>query len=1567
MVRLPDGSIVLGGYFSSVNGADRKNIAKLRPDGTLDPDWTPQLDGVLYTLVSDGNGSIYLGGWFTKVGGRDRQHLAKIAESGRGDVDESWNPAANSSISALALDGAGSIYVGGGFGSVGGLSRRGIARLSTEGSGSADPVWNPSPNGSVNAIALNSAHTVYVGGTFTNVGGQNRKYLASLSTDGAGPADVTWNPSPDYYVNALLPDANGNVYAGGSFFAIGGGTSYGLARLAASGSGAIDPLWAPQVNGQVSAMALDGSGNIYIGGMFTLARGQVRNNVAKLSTSGVGTPDPNWNPSASGEVRALVLNPDNTICVGGSFSTLHEQQHLGLGVITTDGTLSAIQMDIEYPGYATSIARQPNGGVIVGGEFRKVGQVMHRNILRLRPDRTLDLEWNPDPDGFVSTVLADPDGSVYVGGYFSKIGGKNRNNIAKISGEGVGASDDLWNPNADYVVQRLVMDASRNIYAGGAFSSIGAKHRAGIAKLSADGTGVVDATWNPTASGGTSGASSVSNLALDGGYIYAGGDFNQIGGLNRNRIAKLSVAGAGQADPAWNPAANSYVQSIAVDTNGSVYVGGVFTNIGGANRNYIAKLSGNGSGAADVNWNPAADNVVSTLALDGTGHVFVGGSFTIISGSTRRHVAKLSTSGNGSADANWNPSADDSPLALAFDGHGTAYIGGQFTEIGGARRGGIAAVSTEQWVTSTAVTSMSPTTTVAGQSYAVSVSVSSTGGVPSGSVVVSDDQGASCGPITLSAGVGSCTLFSLVAGNRTLTATYMPDSGAFSASGATATHQVSKAATETSGFATPNNSAWGQSVTYTAYVSAAAPGNGNPSGNVQISDGASGCTAQISDGAASCSLVPSLFGSYSVSLSYLGDGNFNPSNGAASGVRYEASTNVAMLPISPSTVVVGQPVILDSDVFVLSPGVGPATGSVSINNGHDGCGGVVDANGHATCVARFTSAGWYSVHAFYLGDTHRYLPSNSGIVQLNVDFASTTTAITTQAPITSAIGESVSFGFSATAVAPSTGIPTGNVTVGDGSQSCTGALDVGGNGSCAIAFTSAGTHHVVASYLGAGLSYLGSTSPNLDHVVNPTATTLSIATHTPDPSTPAQSVSIAATFSASGSGTPTGPITIGDGVDSCAIAQGGTNCALTLTTRGPRTLTASYAGDSNFSASSAQVTHHVNRLPLAGDASYATNEDAPLTVGAALGVLASASDPDGDTLTIINASTLDAAGIGGSVVLNANGSFAYTPPADANGVATFEYTISDGLESVTATATITVGAVNDPPSFALATIAGWPAGTSGAQVQSGFASVTSMGAANESSQGVQAWHVRTISDSNGVANSMSIALDGTLAYTLSGHAGSATFGLILQDDGGTANGGNDSSPEQTFTITVAAGLDLSISIDDDTDFAPGGGIVVYAIFVHNAGPNDAVDARVMDLLPSSLVNADWTCEASVGASCTASGSGDIDDTVAMPSGTTLTYVLSATVVATPEIPLENTATVSAPANAPDTNAANNAATDTDAVGIFADGFDKETVVAAGDKASSKVAGRIPRSNRFTRAAMTFSHARAFPSAVARGA
>ena len=184
-------------------------------------------------------------------------------------------------------------------------------------------------------------------------------------------------------------------------------------------------------------------------------------------------------------------------------------------------------------------------------------------------------------------TVPDGAGGYYVGGAFTEVGGTTRNNIAHILADG--SVDTAFNPNANGNVETLAVSGSP-VYAGGSFTVIGGQTRHCIAALNAS-SGAATA-WNPNATKET-GYVSVSALAVSGSTVYAGGLFSSIGGQNRNNIAALD-ASSGLAT-AWDPDAGGdypydYVQALAV-SGSTIYVGGPFTSIGGQNRGYLARFS----------------------------------------------------------------------------------------------------------------------------------------------------------------------------------------------------------------------------------------------------------------------------------------------------------------------------------------------------------------------------------------------------------------------------------------------------------------------------------------------------------------------------------------------------------------------------------------------------------------------------------------------------------------------------------------------------------------------------------------------------------------------------------------------------------------------------------------------------------------------------------------------------------------------------------------------------------------------------------------------------------------
>src|SRR5688572_4342635 len=207
-----------------------------------------------------------------------------------------------------------------------------------------------------------------------------------------------------------------------------------------------------------------------------------------------------------------------------------------------------------------------------------------------------------------------------------------------------------------------------------------------------------------------------------------------------------------------------------------------------------------------------------------------------------------------------------------------------------------------------------------------------------------------------------------------------------------------------------------------------------------------------------------------------------------------------------------------------------------------------------------------------------------------------------------------------------------------------------------------------------------------------------------------------------------------------------------------------------------------NDIPTATADQYAIDEDNVLTVGGGQSILGNDTDADGDALTaslVINQGPSS-----GTLDLNADGTFSYTPNANFHGTDGFTYQASDGRGgNASTTVTITVNPVNDAPGFVKGddqTVAE----NAGPQTVTGWATQISAGA-NENGQTVDF----SVTTNNAVLFTAPPDIDpvtGTLVYTPAANAyGRATVTVTLHDDGGSANGGVDTSAPQTFAITVS--------------------------------------------------------------------------------------------------------------------------------------------------------------------------------------
>jgi uncharacterized delta-60 repeat protein len=297
------------------------------------------------------------------------------------------------------------------------------------------------------------------------------------------------------------------------------------------------------------------------------------------------------------------------------------------------------------------------------------------------PD-TLDASFDPDANNSVLSMAVQSDGMILLGGNFTAVGGQQRNRIARIFPNGT--LDNTFNPSANSTVRALAVDGNGAILLGGDFTRVGGQIRNRVARLFPNGTAD---TFNPNA--GANAGNSVNTLAIEStGSIIVGGTFVVIGSTTRNRIARIFSNGT--LDTAFNPNANGSVSSLAVQTDGRIIVSGDFSSIRGQTRSRIARL--NSDGTVDT-FNPSANAQAFSLAVLSDGKILLGGSFQFVGGQARNRVARIHS--NGALDTGFDPNANALIESLAVDSNGRILLGGTFTSVGGTSRDRIARINSD--------------------------------------------------------------------------------------------------------------------------------------------------------------------------------------------------------------------------------------------------------------------------------------------------------------------------------------------------------------------------------------------------------------------------------------------------------------------------------------------------------------------------------------------------------------------------------------------------------------------------------------------------------------------------------------------------------------------------------------------------------------------------------------------------------------------------------------------------------------------------------------------------------
>ena len=479
--------------------------------------------------------------------------------------------------------------------------------------------------------------------------------------------------------------------------------------------------------------------------------------------------------------------------------------------------------------------------------------------------------------------------------------------------------------------------------------------------------------------------------------------------------------------------------------------------------------------------------------------------------------------------------------------------------------------------TSTSLVSLA-NPSVSGQRVTFQASVtSSTPGQPTGTVTFYHTRPFPFPPFalgtgTLSGGIATFTTSTLGVGLHGIFAAYSGDANFTNSSSGVITQTVNKDSSITTVVSSKNPSLVGTSVTFSASVVAAAPGSGTPTGTVVFKDGATTlATKALVSGKAAFATSTLGVGDHPITVSYSGDGNFvGGTSGTLTQMVRAASSTVLTSSLNPS--IFGQSVTFTATITPSS-----ATGTVTFKNGTVVLGSSSVVSGKARLSTSALSVGAHAMTAVYSGSA-TLLASTSASLTQNVTKASSKTTLSSSVD-PSVFGQLVTFKATVTAVAPGTGTPTGTVTFKDGITILGTVTLAGGVASISKSTLTVGSHSITASYAGA-VSYNASTS-TLTQAVNKAATSAKV-TSSKNPSSLNQAVTftVVVTVTAPGTGTPTGSVTLKDGVTTLGtgtLSSGKATFTTSLLAHGSHSISAVYAGSANDNgATSPILTQTVN-------------------------------------------------------------------------------------------------------------------------------------------------------------------------------------------------------------------------------------------------------------------------------------------------------------------------------------------------------------------------------------------------------
>lgn len=357
--------------------------------------------------------------------------------------------------------------------------------------------------------------------------------------------------------------------------------------------------------------------------------------------------------------------------------------------------------------YAAAV--QPDGKIIVGGLFTiAVSQHATNNLVRLNADGSVDPTFNvgtsqflnvPGPNDAVYSIAVQADGKILIGGHFTTFNGQACGRLARLTADGTLESTSTFNPGTgpNNDVNCLTVQPDGQILVGGNFSTFNGSSIAGLVRLNPDGSMESNSTFNI----GTGAIGGVNTVAVQtDGKILIGGAFTTVNSQTRTRYARLNANGSVESNSTFIAplGVGLSVTSIAVQGDGKILLAGPFTSLGSGGGRYISRLATNGALESTSTFSPGTgpNNTVNNMIAQVNGKLLVGGLFTSINSQTRNRIARLNSDGSAESTTTFDTGSGASASTyVGLQGDGKILALGAFQNFSGLFRWSLARLAND--------------------------------------------------------------------------------------------------------------------------------------------------------------------------------------------------------------------------------------------------------------------------------------------------------------------------------------------------------------------------------------------------------------------------------------------------------------------------------------------------------------------------------------------------------------------------------------------------------------------------------------------------------------------------------------------------------------------------------------------------------------------------------------------------------------------------------------------------------------------------------------------------------